>query len=79
MIKAMRKGKATAAADGRPKQHTVTFGLAADWEDDKNQVKSRGPADVSHNAPDSLRPEMHGTLAALKLLNIAMKMKPNFS
>lgn len=76
-IDAMQRGKATIAADGGLKRKVGTFGLVADWEDDKNQAKNRRPADASHEAHNSLRPEMHGTWAALKLLDKAMKMKPN--
>ena len=49
------------------------------WKDDDNQTKSRGPVDVSHDAHNSLQPEMHGIWAGLKLLDLAVKLKPNTS
>lgn len=75
MIKAMREGKTTTVAVGGLKQKTGTFGLAVVWGDDENQIKNRRIVDVSHTAHDSLRPEMHGAWAGLKLTDMLMKMR----
>jgi hypothetical protein len=72
----MQEGKAKAVADGGSKQQIGTFGVVVDWGDEENQMTTRGPVDVSHNAHNSLQPEMHGAWAGLELTDMLTRLRP---
>lgn len=66
------------AADGGLKDKTFTFGPVVDWGMDDAQTKLRGPVDVSTASHNSLRPEISGAWAGLKLLDMPFQMRPQW-
>ena len=71
----MKQGTLNVAADGGLKGRMATFGVVIDWKDDRNQVRCRGPADFSHDATNTLRPELYGAWMAFKLIEMALKLE----